>query len=402
MRLTPAIELEHRCKGLQTAMAAEGLDAVIIVQSADLYYFTGTIQTGALYVPLNGYPLYLVRRDWMRARMESGLKEVVPFASPGDILRILAEYGYTLPRSVGMEFDVLPVAMLERYRRVFPDAVFRDVSPAVRRLRMIKSHYEIHLLKDAAHQVDKVNRAAANLMREGMTDLQLAAELERVARLNGHPGITRMRMFNGEVAYGQLFSGADSAVPAYCDTPLGGVGTTPAFGSGASLKPIVAGEPIVLDFSGICDGYIVDQTRIMAIGSLSQKLVKGYEDMLRVQELMVKLAPELPPWGAIYDECLSLAVSLGYGENFMGSCGAQVSFIGHGVGIEIDEYPFIARGFKDMQLAPGMAFAFEPKLVFPGEGAVGIENSYYVADDGSLKQLTFSDENIVVLSGCAG
>ncbi len=108
------------------------------------------------------------------------------------------------------------------------------------------------------------------------------------------------------------------------------------------------------------------------------------------------LAQSRPTWGTVYDECLALALEMGYGDNFMGNKGAQVSFIGHGIGIEIDEYPFLARGFNDMQLEPGMVFAFEPKLVFPGEGAVGIENTFYLTEDG-IKQLTFSDEELVIL-----
>jgi Xaa-Pro dipeptidase len=397
MRITPAIELEHRSSRLQKAIIAVGLDAVIIVQSADLFYFTGTIQTGALYIPASGQPLYMVRRDYLRARMESGLKEVIPFASMSEIPSILAEYGYKEPHNIGMEFDVLPVLFLERYKKIFRDSVFKDASDIIRKTRMIKSHYEIHLMQDAANQVDKVYRAAAGLLREGVTDVALAAGLEQVARLEGHPGLIRMRVFNGEMMFGHTFSGADSAVPAYTDTPLGGLGITPSFGQGASYKPILRNEPIVLDFSGSCDGYLVDQTRIMAIGELPQKLVKGYEDMLAVQELMKRLAPQFPSWGELYDECLSLAVSMGYSSNFMGIKGSQVSFIGHGIGVEIDEYPFIARGFYKMRLEPGMAFAFEPKLVFPGEGAVGIENSFYLADDGRLKQLTFSDEKIMIM-----
>jgi len=77
MRLTPATELEYRCKKLQDLMQASDLDAVLIVQNADLYYFTGTVQNGCLYVPAQRQPLYLVRRDQARARMESGLKEVL-------------------------------------------------------------------------------------------------------------------------------------------------------------------------------------------------------------------------------------------------------------------------------------------------------------------------------------
>lgn len=398
MRITPAIELEHRCSRMQQLMAAEGLEALILIQSADLFYFTGTIQTGALYLPVAGQPLYLVRRDARRARMESGLKEVIPFSSMSEIAGILAAHGYPLPASIGMEFDVLPVALFERYRKVFPQASFADASALVRRVRMIKSHYEIHLMQDAARQVDKVYRAAAELLREGMTDLQLAAELERIARLEGHTGLIRMRVFNGEMMFGHTFSGVDSAVPAYTDTPFGGLGTTPSFGQGAGYKPIASGEPVIIDFSGCCDGYLVDQTRVMAIGGLSARLVKGYEDMLEIQELMKRLAPQLPTWSELYDQCCSLAIAKGYRDSFMGARGSQVSFIGHGLGIEIDEYPFIARGFSQLRLEPGMAFAFEPKLVFPGEGAVGIENSFYLADDGSLKQLTLSDEKIMILS----
>ena len=160
MRLTPATELEYRCRMLQNHMAAEGLDSVIIVQNADLFYFTGTVQSGCLYVPAQGQPLYLVRRDAARARMESGLKEVMPFGSPKDIPPLVAGYGYPEPKRIGMEFDVLPVTLFERYRKIFPNAQFSDATPLIRLVRMIKSHYEIHLMKDAADQVDKVTRRA--------------------------------------------------------------------------------------------------------------------------------------------------------------------------------------------------------------------------------------------------
>jgi Xaa-Pro dipeptidase len=329
--------------------------------------------------------------------MESGLKEVVPFFSMSEIPRIIAEYGYPSPVGIGMEFDVLPVALYERYRKTFPHSAFSDVSLLIRRIRMIKSSYEIHMMMDAARQVDKVYCSAPDLVREGMTDVELAAELEYIARREGHPGLIRMRVFNGEMMFGHTFSGADSAVPAYTDTPLGGMGITPSFGQGAGYKPISRNEPIIIDFAGCCDGYLVDQTRVMAIGGLSPRLMKGYEDMLLIQELMKKMAPQCPSWGNIYDECLSLAVGMGYSDHFMGVKGSQVSFIGHGLGLEIDEYPFIARGFSQMILEPGMVFAFEPKVVFPGEGAVGIENSFYLAADGTLKQLTFSSETLMIL-----
>lgn len=396
MRLTPAVELEYRCKRLQELMAADGLDAVIVVQNADLFYFTGTVQSGSLYVPAQGQPLYMVRRDFARARMESGLREVIPFGSPRDIPHRVAEYGYPAPKRIGLELDVLPVNFFERYRSVYPAAEFVDATPLIRRVRMIKSHYEIHLMKDAADQVDKVHQLACRIVRPGMTDLDLSVELERAARIEGHQGFVRMRGFNSEIFIGHAFSGTDSAVPAYTNTPFGGVGVNTSFGQGAGLKRIERSEAVIVDFSGCVDGYLVDQTRILALGRIPDLLVKGYEDMLKIQEKMKQIALPGTPWGYIYDECLAMARSMGYGDSFMGYGGAQLPFIGHGLGVEIDEYPFLARGFNDMLLETGMAFAFEPKLVFPGKGAVGIENTFYLSNDG-LKQLTFSSEELKVI-----
>lgn len=381
MRITPREELDHRISRLQTYMAGAGLDAVIIVQNADLFYFTGTIQSGNLYVPIEGDPIYMVRKEHSRARMESGLKLVVPFSSMKNIPGILADHGYSLPARIGMELDVVPVAFFERYRAVFPAADFSDATPLIRRVRMIKSKYEIHLLQDAAVQVD----------------LALAAELEFTARKEGHQGLVRMRSFNSELFYAHIFSGADTAVPAYVDTPLGGLGLNPSFGQGAGLKRIERNEPIIVDFAGCVDGYLVDQTRVLAIGGISDRLRRAYDDMIRVQERMTELALPGTPWGDVYEGCRALAEELGYADSFMGARGAQVSFIGHGIGIEIDEYPFIARGFTEMVLEPGMVFAFEPKVVFPGEGAIGIENTFYISNYEGLKQLTFSDQELVIL-----
>jgi Xaa-Pro dipeptidase len=396
MRLTPKNELEYRYRKLQAEMAAAGLDAVIMVQNADLFYFTGTVQSGNLYVPLAGEPIYLVRRDFMRARMECGLARVVPCPQLSALPGILAEHDQKIPARIGLELDLLPVNLYRKYCALYPDAQFFDASPLIRRVRMVKSHYEIHILQDAALQADKVYRRACQCIREGMSELELAAELEHLSRLEGHHGYVRMRAFNGELGSNQILAGADSAAPACTDTPLGGMGLTPAFGHGASYNRIGRGEPIVVDFASCFDGYLVDQTRIFAIGSLSDRLRQGYDDMLRIEALMMELAERRPSWGSIYDACLDLACRMGYADNFMGASGSRVSFIGHGVGIEIDEYPFIARGFHAETLEPGMVFAFEPKVVFPGEGAVGIENTFYLTDSG-LKRLTFSSQDLVIL-----
>ena len=397
MRLTPATELEYSCKKLQEYMISGSLDAIIVVQNADLFYFTGTVQSGNLYVPASGQPLFMVRKESGRARMESGLKEVVQFSSLKEIPAILARYGYSEPKRIGLELDVLPVNFFERYRTLYPNADFSDATPMIRKVRMIKSHYEIHLMKDAADQVDRVYRRAREIIRVGMTDLDVAAELEYTARKDGHQGLIRMRGLNSDICYGQIFSGTDSAVPAYSDTPLGGMGLNPSFGQGAGLKRIEPHEPVIIDFAGCVDGYLSDQTRVFSVGDLPDNLRRAYDNMLEIQALMTQVAELGMSWGALYEVCFDRAVDMGYADSFMGAKGSQVSFIGHGLGVEIDEYPFIARGFSQMPLETGMVFAFEPKVVFPGEGAIGIENTFYLSNEG-LKRLTHSSDELVILS----
>ncbi len=396
MRITPADELTERYRKLQKRFQENGIEGAFLQQSADLFYFTGSIQQGVFYIPAAGEPVYMVRKDFNRARMESGVKEIVPFKSPKDIPAILGDFGHAMPKTVGMELDVLPVALFNRFRKILGDAEIRDAGHMIRTVRAVKSKYEIEIMKDAALMIDRVCQRAREVIRAGMTDLELAAELEFTARKLGHQGITRMRGFNSELFYGHIFSGADSAAPAFLDAPLGGIGVNPSIGQGASYKRIEANEPIVVDFAGAFDGYLADQTRIFCIGGLPDELKKGYEDMRAIQGRLKEIARPGVAWGEIYDVCYQMACDLGYKDYFMGNAGAQVGFIGHGIGVEVDEYPFIARGFSDQVLEEKMTFAFEPKVVFAGKGAVGIENTFWVEADG-LKHITFTSEELVVL-----
>ena len=188
MRITPAPELRSRCSRLQALMSQEGFDAIIMVQNADLFYFTGTIQQGILYLPASGEPLYFVRKDFARARMESGLKEILPLKSPKDIPELLQGFSVPLPQKLGMEFDVISVDLFQRLSKIFPLATTSSATDLIRRVRAIKSDYEISIIKDCALQIDRVHQRAKEVIKVGMTELELAAELEYCARREGHPG----------------------------------------------------------------------------------------------------------------------------------------------------------------------------------------------------------------------
>ncbi len=393
MRITPMTELTVRSDKLQAIMRDRQIDAAILVQNSDLFYFTGSIQRGLYYLPAEGDPIYFVFRDHGRARMESGLCHVVSLDRLGSLPEKLSSYGLPVPGRIGLEFDVLPVAEADRYGKIFPAAEMINVTPLVRDVRSIKSPYELEIMKDCALIADRVYEHAKTLIKVGKTDHEVMAELFGFALKQGHQGLIRMRRFNAEMFFGHVFSGVDGAVPAHLDAPLGGLGTTPAVGQGAGHKKIAANEPIIVDFIVAYDGYLVDQTRTLSIGSLPDRLHQAYADMLEIQKLMFELARPGVGWSELYRRCLERACQMGYEEHFMGAGGSQVRFIGHGIGIEVDEYPFIAQGFDDQVLAPGMVFAFEPKAVFPGLGAVGIENTWRVVD-GGIKRLTYSQENL--------
>ena len=391
MRITPFSELKLRFQALQKLLQDQNIDGTILLQNSDLFYFTGSIQRGLLYIPAAGDPVYLVIKDYERAVLESGLRHVLSISSIREFPLQLQKMGLILPRRIGMEFDVLPVQQFQRYQKLLPVAEMVDVSPLVRKVRAIKSEYELKIMRESALIADKTYQHAMNVVAVGKTDLEVAAELEFFARKEGHQGIIRFRSFNSELYFGHIFSGADGAVPAFLDAPLGGSGLNPSVGQGAGYKSIKAGEPIIIDFIVAYDGYLVDQTRTMSVGQLPDALQQAYADMLKIQEKLYAMASPGVIWGDIYRQCCGLAEELGYRDNFMGVTGAQVSFIGHGIGIEVDEYPFIAKGFDKQSLEKNMTFAFEPKVVYPGIGAVGIENTWRVTDDG-LEKITFASE----------
>ena len=251
------------------------------------------------------------------------------------------------------------------------------------------------ILRRAARLADVVTRSITDFLREGISEVELAGQLEAVARRLGHQGIVRMRLWNNELFYGHLMAGDDAAVSSYLSSPTGGTGLSPAVAQGSSLRPIRRHEPVLMDYVFALDGYLVDQTRIFAIGGLPDELVAGHKAMLEVQNALRIAAKPSATGGELYDLAVELATELGYGEHFMGHGDERIRFVGHGVGLELDEYPFLARG-QDMPLEKGMVIALEPKLIYPGLGVVGIENTHLVTDDG-LEPLTISEEDIVIV-----
>jgi len=393
---TPQPELDLRIKKLQDYLRQNNIDAILVLQRVDLFYFSGTFQQGSLYIPAKGDPILMVHKSTERARAESGLAQILHLESPRKIPGILKANGYPLPRKLGLELDVLPTNMYFNYQRLFQDADFVDLSQPIRQIRAVKSIYEINIMRRAAELSDQVAGHVPNILREGMSELELAGKVEAEARRLGHQGMVRMRLWGGEMFYGHLMSGPTGAVPSYLASPTGGVGASPAIAQGPGYRAIQRHEPVLVDYVFAYNGYLSDHTRIFSLGSLPQELVDAQAAMLEVQEVVKKTAAPGVPSGAIYELALAKATELGYADHFMGAAGRErIRFVGHGIGLEIDEFPFLASG-QDLPLQEGMTIALEPKLIFPGKGVVGIENTHVVTKDGLEQFGEFPDEIIII------
>lgn len=380
--LVPHAELRDRVRRLQVRLVAADIDLAIVQANADLGYMVGSILDGWALVPASGEPIVLARRAAERFQAET-CWEVRRSVSVKQLVAQLEAMGVTRGR-IALALDVVPAIDYLKLAERLPDAEFVDLTHELRSVRAIKSAWELEQQHRAAHQVIEAMETIAYQVVPGHTELDAERLAEGCLRGSGHQGMIRMRRFGGEMFFGQVVAGANAALPAALDAPLGGSGLYPPVGKGPSLRPLVAGDLLVVDLMGAHNGYLSDCTRVVAVGgieAIDDDLLEAQAWCVGVLEQIEAMAkPGVAP-SALYQLALDLAADAGHAERFMGYAPDQARFVGHGIGVEVDEYPFLARGF-DEPLVPGMVFACEPKLVFPGRAAVGIEDAFVVTEDG--------------------
>ena len=367
--LHPKSEIDARIKRLQSFMG--DLTGVILFESIDLGYFSGTAQEGLIYVPRDAPPVLMIHKSLERAREESPL-EVRPRKS---FKSLKADLSLPDGASIGLELDVLPCNNYDRLRRALGEGTsFVDISEKIKHIRSVKSDFEIHLIREAARILDAGISSIPDHLREGMREIDLAAEVERAMRVLGHQGKVAFRRFNQALPMGHLMAGGNAAFPSFVSSPTGGRGMSLFFPQGPGFRKIKRGEPVLVDFAGCYNGYIADETRIFCLGKLPAMLEYAHQAALQIEKA---IAEELRP-GRRGREAFDLSekegMKLGYQDFLGGPPGSKAGFVGHGVGLEIDEYPVL--GPVDHEILENMTIAVEPKMIFPGLGVVGIEDTF--------------------------
>jgi len=384
-------------KRFRARMDAEnpGWELAAFFGRVNQYYFTGTMQDGVLLVPRDGEAVFWVRRSFERAVAESLFPDIRPMKSFRDA--VPAAPAAAAREVVHLETELVPLALVQRFRKYFPCKEVASLDAPAARVRTVKSPYELAIMEQCGAIHRRVMEdSVPTMLREGMSEAELACELYSLLVREGHQGTVRFGMFNVDVAVAQLGFGENSLYPTSFNGPGGCVGICPAAPVlGSRDRKLQKGDLVFVDVGCAVDGYHTDKTMVyMFVRPLPDEVIVMHR---RCVEIERRLAALLKP-GAIPSKIhATIMESLDpeFLKNFMGFGNRRANFLGHGVGLQIDEPPVIAEGF-DEPLAGGMVLAIEPKKGVPGVGMVGSENTYIVTPEGG-RSITGNNPGLILV-----
>lgn len=386
-------EIKQRSKILKKNLQKNGIDACIVIERVDFYYYTGTTVEGLLFIEPSKQPLLLIRKPVGRAEIESPLSHISYFHSMKEVPQIISRHSSRKIKTLGLELDVLPFSIYQRISELFNQAKIIDISPLIKEQRAVKSAYELKNMKQAFKIIKETLDFGQKALKPGMTEIEFSAILEGKARSLGHQGIMRMRRFNQETAFGHIVAGKNNNIPCTMESANGGTGPYPAIGQGAGFTKIKRNQPVMIDILGGYNGYLIDITRIFVIGKLDSKLMDAFNKTKKIMNGIKKLLKPGIDCRDIYQRGMEMAEDMGIKDQFMGPEKNQVDFLGHGLGLELDEIPVIMKNFSYI-LKENNTIAIEPKIFIPNKGMVGIENTYLVTKNGG-RSLTSYPETVI-------
>lgn len=389
----PVSELAARQQQLAERMRDQGQPGVLIQHPVDLYYFAGGRQNASMFIPAaeaggsrqaggNG-PVLFVRRSLQRALHEGGGNDcphdVESFPRMKQFAEVLSARGVV--HAPSLQFGEVPKSYSDRFvSALSPLGDCKDATTIIHAQREVKSRWEQEQLNAAADVQLRMFEAVKAVGGEGVTELELVAAAEAVSRSEGFGGQVYMRRFPLQCDRGVIVAGRAGGIPSFFDSAVGGTGAHPLNGMGSGFTRIKANEPVLVDLVHAHRGYIVDMTRMFVAGSLDTAWVSRLEDMVAVKDTVVDVLDRGGLCSEAWNEGFALAEELGHADHLMGMAPDQSRFLGHSVGLQLDESPVVAQGF-DRPLPIGATMAIEPKVVH-SEGSIGTEDTWIRDDDG--------------------
>lgn len=380
-KCVPILELETRLQRFRNQMEQHHphWQMAVIFSKINMFYFTGTMQEGMLIIPRDDVAKLWIRRSYERGIEESLFPEIKPMNSYKDAA---IEY-LNLPTTVYLETEKVPLAHYQRFQKHFPFSKVESLDQRIAQVRAIKSPYELSFMKISGEIHRKVlEEKVPKILTEGMSEAEFAGEIYSIMVKEGHQGVARFGMFDTEMLIGHVGFGESSLYPTYFDGPGGSYGACPAVPLlGSRERKLKKGDLVFLDVGCGYEGYHTDKTMTYSYGEvLPDFAIKEHQKCVQLQNDIAKmLIPGAIP-SKIYSEIMN-GLSPEFLQNFMGYGKRQVKFLGHGIGLVVDEYPVIAKGF-DQPIEEGMVFALEPKKGIKDIGMVGIENTFLVTKQG--------------------
>lgn len=378
-------EFQKRIDGVRSVMASatDAPDALLLADNSNIYDLTGRVFAGWIYVPFEGDVVFFVKRPVV---LKGDSTEFV--RKPEEIASRLARQ----PRRIGLELDTRSFSEIRRLKAIFPEAELCNASAVMREARSRKTAAQIDMIRRSGVAHQRVYSRIPHIFTEGMSDIELQIEIERVSRLEGSLGQFRISGDSMEFFMGNVLVGENADNPSPYDFAMGGAGSDPSLPVGANGTMIRPGTTVMVDMGGDFTGYMTDMTRVFALGEISEVALRAHQCSIDIHAEFRRIARPGVTAREIYEMADNMVHERGLHEYFMGHR-QKAGFIGHGVGIEINELPVIAPRSRDI-LAEGNVIALEPKFVIPHVGAVGIENTYAVRRDGEPENLTPAPEEI--------
>ena len=390
LAVIPAEELalrHARCRRLLRELNPEA-GGLLVFNRSQIYYLTGTLGMGCLWLPLEGEPLLLLRKGVGRAALEAPTVRCVAYRSYKDLPGLAAEGGAPFTEVVAVDQGGLSwqLGALLAERLASQRFVSGDLALAV--AQSLKSEWELQVMRlcGERHHL-ALHEILPKLLNPGLSEREVAHLSWSVFFELGHQGIMRMNAQGEEIFLGHVSAGDSGNYPSSFNGPVGLRGEHPAvpvMGYAGQIWRL--GQPLCLDIGFQLEGYHTDKTQMFWAGkpgSIPDAVASAHSFCVDVQSWAAENLRPGALVSEIYAHCADWAVKAGFGEGFMGLGENKVPFLGHGIGLAIDGYPAIARGF-DRPVEKGMAFALEPKHGIPGVGMVGVENTFEVTDQGAV------------------